>query len=307
MAKSTAKPVEAEETGGSGWRRITRLWKRPDVRAGSTGQGEAWARADGQPPRLDRWSPIRLDLVQQLFGDGYLAPGGEAAFRAKLEGFDLQPSHRLLHLGGGIGSGTRLAVAEYKLRATTIVNDPNLAEIGSALSVNAGLKRHALVEFGAYDSLVLRPRAFDLALVDEAFLLVRDKAALLDALARALKAGGQLHFDCHCVTGADPHSPEIAIWRAHEPVSVYPTTLTFLRDQCARVGLAGFQAADVTDDHCAAIRGAFAGAVSKLAGVAQDPRRAAWLVAEADFWNRRAAILNSGQVAVQRIGVQLGV
>jgi len=248
---------------------------------------------------------MRLELVQQLFGDGYLTPGGEAAFRAKLESFDLQPSQRLLHMGGGVGSGARLAVADYNLRATTIVNDPNLAEIGSTLSVKAGLKRHAQVEFGAYNSLVLRPRAYDLALVDEAFLLVRDKAALLGALARALKSGGQLRFDCHCVTGPDPHSPEIAIWRAHEPVPVYPTTMKFLQEQCARIGLAGFQVTDVTEDYCAAIRSAFAGAVGKIAGVAQDPRRAAWLVAEADYWNRRAVILTSGQIIVQRVGVKL--
>ena len=248
---------------------------------------------------------MRLDLVQRLFGEGYLSPGGEAAFRAKIETFDLQPSYRFLHLGGGIGGGARLAATDYRLRASAIVDDPNLADIGSQQSAEAGLKRHAMVEFGVYDSLVLRPRAFDLALVDEAFLLVRDKAALLGDLARALKGGGQLRFDCHCITGPDPQSPEIAIWRALEPVAVYPTSLNFLQDQCGRAGLDGFHASDVTADYCRAIRGAFTGAVGKLAGIAQDPRRAAWLVAEADFWNRRAAILTGGQVAVQRISVQV--
>ena len=59
------------------------------------------------------WSAERRDLVQLLWGDGFIWPGGKEYVYDLVNAFALTPAQSMLELGSGLGGGTRAVVEKF--------------------------------------------------------------------------------------------------------------------------------------------------------------------------------------------------
>ncbi len=134
-----------------------------------------------------------VEVIETVYGIGFLSQGGEEAAQRMLTGLDLKHK-RLLDIGCGVGAPT-LAVAKLEptLQVTGVDVDADLITIA---------KRHALEQGFADRSewLVSEPEGqlpfedqqFDIVYGKESWLHVADKSSFFKECARVLKPGGLL-------------------------------------------------------------------------------------------------------------------
>ncbi len=252
------------------------------------------------PPRA--WTPRRIRLAATLWGEGFVAPGGaEEALRLS-KPLGLQESHSLLNLGAGLGGAARAITAAWGTWVSGFEENADLAAAAEALSKKAKVEKKA--EIRPYDPAAPRFRAsyFHHALVQEAFWTVEDKAGLLEAVAAALKPGGQLVMT-DLTLGDAPLSPEDETARAWARLDRGPAQLAAAEEGNALLVRQGFDvriAEDISARHVQQAVAAWRGMVDVL--VAQPPTRAQALtvIQEAELWLRRLALIRSGRLRLMR-------
>ncbi len=247
------------------------------------------------------WPAARVDLVQSLFGDGLVWPGGEAMvnrmFRALEQDSDLplEKDSRVVELGAGLGGiGARLA-QQTGATVTAFEDRVGLIDHGVAWleksGANVKIDRRELNDTG------LRLGFADAVIARDSFMAVRRKKHLFDHIFHLMKPTGRLVFTDMFLTGDDPECPEVAVWSAMEPRPMYLLNPQTARDWLYEIGFTMPDFIDITDAYLAGIRDAFSqvGTILKEAGP-DAPKLQPLLMAEAEYWTRRSTLLESGEV-----------
>jgi SAM-dependent methyltransferase len=288
---------------------------------GSFGDGRARAgpRAAAEPPPRARlaaaepapepqadppgvWTPRRVRFAASLWGEGFLSPGGEEEALRLCKPLGLQESHSLLILGAGLGGPARAITSAWGTWVTGFERDPELAAAGEALSRKAKVEKKA--EIRPYDPAApsFRPNYFHHALVQEELWTVEDKPRLLEAVATALKPGGQLVMT-DLTLGAAGLSFEDETARAWARLDRSPAHLEPAEEQTGLLARNGFDVRIAEEISARQVQQAVAAwreMVDLL--VAQPPTRAQALtvIQEAELWLRRLALLRSGRLRLMR-------
>jgi len=134
---------------------------------------------------------------------------------------------------------------------------------------------------------------------------MRDRRRLFGHLLQILRPNGRIVFTDFFITGRDPECPEVAIWSALED---RPRHLSSQEDLSAAVYDIGFDTPDfrdVTEAYRTGIRSAFGHSVNVLKDAGADaPRLQAALVAELERWNRRLALIESGEARFYQVTIE---
>lgn len=247
------------------------------------------------------WPGARVDLVQRLFGDGLVWPGGEAMINRMMRPLeqdmdvDLDKDARVVELGAGLGGiGARLS-QQTGATVTAFEDRMGLVDHGVAWIEKSGasvkLDRRELNDTG------LRRGFADAVIARDSFMAVRRKKHLFDHVFHILKPTGKLVYTDLFLTGDDPECPEVAVWSAMEPRPMYLMNPQSARDMLYDIGFAMPDFVDITDAYLTGIREAFGqvGTILKEAGpdaLTLQPL----LVAEAEYWTRRSTLMESGEV-----------
>lgn len=247
------------------------------------------------------WPRARVDLVQRLFGDGLVWPGGEDMINRMMRPLeqdmdvDLDKDARVVELGAGLGGiGARLS-QQTGATVTAFEDRMGLVDHGVAWIEKSGasvkLDRRELNDTG------LRRGFADAVIARDSFMAVRRKKHLFDHVFHILKPTGKLVYTDLFLTGDDPECPEVAVWSAMEPRPMYLMNPQSARDMLYDIGFAMPDFVDITDAYLAGIREAFGqvGTILKEAGpdaLTLQPL----LVAEAEYWTRRSTLMESGEV-----------
>ncbi len=165
-----------------------------------------------------------LDMLQIIWGEGYLSPGGPQAVREIMEGIDLA-GKRVLDIGCGLGGLDQVLV---ELGAQQVV----AVDVATPL---IGLGRKRIAAAGLIDRIdlqVVQPEAplpfgdgaFDMVFTKDAWLHVIDKHALLREVFRVLKPGGGLAGG-DWMKGPEPYSADMLYFIELEGIPYHPTTL----------------------------------------------------------------------------------
>ena len=109
----------------------------------------------------DEYTPEILAVLQMLWGEGMLSPGGEAHLDAIVKGLDLQGKN-VLDIGCALGGFDRLLARKYGAFVTGLDVEANLIEIGRQKTIESGLSNR--VDLRLYDPgpLPFPDRIFDL-------------------------------------------------------------------------------------------------------------------------------------------------
>jgi sarcosine/dimethylglycine N-methyltransferase len=101
---------------------------------------------------------------------------------------------RVLDLGSGYGGAARVLAGEHGANVTCLNLSAVENERNRALTREAGLDDKITVVDGSFDSVPFEDGTFDVVWSQDAILHAPDRRAVLDEMARVLKAGGDFIF-----------------------------------------------------------------------------------------------------------------
>ena len=177
---SPAAPPDEAGTGDSPFLRLLARWRRsaptPDPAA-----------ANGAEAPLDS-----VTARQWLWGEGFVVPGGAEQVLALVEPLRLGPGMSVLDVSAGIGGAARMLAETFRIEASGLERDPELAEIGMALSAARRLARRAPVTLYDPESFDLPAARYDCVIAREATYALREKERFLRVLMQGLRPEGVL-------------------------------------------------------------------------------------------------------------------
>ncbi|HEY4163473.1 MAG TPA: methyltransferase domain-containing protein [Dongiaceae bacterium] len=130
-----------------------------------------------------------LKLLQIMWGEGFLSPGGPEAVRAVVAGLDLKDK-TVLDIGCGLGGLDEVLAGEFGAQVTGIDVSKQIVELGReriAKSPDANRIEIRLVEPGP---LPFETASFDVVFGKDSWLHIPDKKSFFAEVFRVLKPGG---------------------------------------------------------------------------------------------------------------------
>ena len=200
----------------------------------------------GQASEPGEYDEGMLALLQLIWGDGFLSPGGADELARLFEGCDIRGCE-VLDVGCGLGAVDELLITQYG--ATSVVGidvDPALLEGLRTRVERAGLAgriRGVKVEPGR---LPFADASFDVVFSKDSLVQIPEKPALFADILRVLRPGGRFIASDWLRGGTGTYSPEMMEYFRLEGIAYNMVTL---EESAAALRNAGFVEVDIRDRH----------------------------------------------------------
>lgn len=130
-----------------------------------------------------------LKLLQIIWGDGFLSPGGPQAVRAIVAGLDLA-GKTVLDIGCGVGGLDEVLAGEFGARVVGVDVAQLVVKLGQERIARSRLKERLAIRLIEPGPLPFADASFDVVFGKDAWLHIPDKAAFFGEVFRVLKPGG---------------------------------------------------------------------------------------------------------------------
>jgi phosphoethanolamine N-methyltransferase len=171
----------------------------------------------------DEYHDAIIDMLELIWGQGFLIPAGPENVRRIVAGLDLRDK-LVLDIGSGIGGPALILAGEMGARVVGIDLEAPLVARARTYGEAAGLGER--IEFR---QVTVGPLAFDDASIDVVyssgvFTQVEDKLGMFKEAFRVLKPGGV--FTCYdWMKGDEPYSEDMRYWFKLEGLTYAMETL----------------------------------------------------------------------------------
>lgn len=148
-------------------------------------------------------------LLEQVWGDGFLSPGGPDEIKRIVKGVDFSNT-KVLDIGCGTGGiGQFLTETFNPARLVGIDIDPGLVEHANSRASKAGLDGQLMFKCVEPGPLPFANDSFDVVFSKDAMIHIADKETLFKDIFRVLAPGGVVAA-CDWMSSNDgPFSPEL--------------------------------------------------------------------------------------------------
>jgi ubiquinone/menaquinone biosynthesis C-methylase UbiE len=197
-----------------------------------------------QASEVGEYDEPMLLLLQLLWGDGFLSPGGAAEVAELLNGSDISGS-RVLDIGAALGGVDEVLVTQHGAGHVTGIDlDPVMLERMDARMERAGLRdrvKPLLVEPGP---LPFAAATFDVVFSKDSIVQIPDKPTFFKEVHRVLRPGGRFIASDWLRGGTGAYSDEMLEYFRLEGITYNMATLEDTADVLQQVG---FSAVEVRD------------------------------------------------------------
>lgn len=246
------------------------------------------------------WTEWRIDLMERLWGEGFLLPGGAAFVHELAKPLGLGAETSILVLGAGMGGPANLIAEQFGAFVDGIEPDYELAAASAKRAAfvkgisRVEIKNLAIDDDAAFD------RHYDAIFGQEILLRCADKANLLKRCVNALKQNGKLVLT-DLTSAADSNASAIAPWLEAEgtagPLPSEDALRTLFKDAGFRVRAVE----DMTDRYVRLVLDGWIALEESLRDNAANRAILLGMLAEAERWSRRVALLKSGHIKYTRV------
>ena len=161
-----------------------------------------------------------LDMLQIIWGEGFLSPGGPQAVREIMADLELA-GKRVLDIGCGVGGLDQVLI---ELGAAHVTAVDVVAEMIMLARRRIADPRIAFEVVEPEQPLPFADASFDVVFTKDAWLHVIDKRVLLREVRRVLRPGGRLAGG-DWMKGPEPFSADMIYFIELEGIPYHPTTL----------------------------------------------------------------------------------
>ncbi len=171
----------------------------------------------------DEYHDAMIDMLELIWGQGFLIPAGPENVRRIVAGLDLRDK-RVLDIGSGIGGPALILAGELGARVVGIDLEGPLVARARAYAEAAGLGERIEFRQVAPGSLDFGDESFDVVYSSGVFTQVDDKLGMFKEVFRVLKPGGI--FTCYdWMKGETPYSEDMHYWFKLEGLTYAMETL----------------------------------------------------------------------------------
>jgi SAM-dependent methyltransferase len=197
-----------------------------------------------QPSQAGEYDPAMQTLLQLLWGDGFLSPGGAQEVACLLEGSSIAGCS-VLDIGCGLGAVDELLVKRHGARAVLGVDvDPGLLAIMVRRIERAGLASQVTTLCVKPGPLPLPDGSFDVVFSKDAIVQIPDKTAVFADAYRLLRPGGSLIVSDWLRGGTGAYSEEMLEFFRLEGIAYNMANMAETTAAIAGVGLVEIEARD---------------------------------------------------------------
>jgi SAM-dependent methyltransferase len=200
----------------------------------------------GRPSEPGEYDDGMQALLQIIWGDGFLSPGGAAEVARLLEGSDISGCS-VLDIGCGLGAIDELLVAVHGAAAVVGIDvDPSLLETMRARVARARLTDRIRGVQVAAGPLPFADGEFDVVFSKDSLVQIPDKPAIFAEVLRVLRPGGRFIASDWLRGGSAEYSAEMLEFFRLEGIAYNMATLA---ESAAGLRTAGFDAVEIRDRH----------------------------------------------------------
>ncbi|WP_373356426.1 class I SAM-dependent methyltransferase [Pseudoroseicyclus sp. CXY001] len=178
-----------------------------------------------------------MDLLESLWGEGFLSPGGPEEVARVLEGEDIRGAS-VLDIGCGAGGIDLALVRNHGAGYVTglDVEDGVLTRARALVASAGAAERIGLIKV-APGPLPFPPETFDVVFSKDSIVHIPDKEALMAEVARVLKPGGRFLASDWLIGHDGPPSPAMRAYMEAEELDFGMASPDRYRAACAAAGL----------------------------------------------------------------------
>lgn len=250
-------------------------------------------------PKGGLWSPLHASVLEDLFGEGYVAPAGDGQIDNLAGSIALSEDQSILLIGAGTG-GLSLALArQFGVSVSGFEAVEAFLQLARQRVERAGLAGRISIEPWSAAAPALKPQSCDHAVA----LLPLGGAlpeTVLSTIGTAIRAGG------HCVLlelvampPCDPRDSRLRAWLKADLRATPPPEEQQLAEIMDRLGFDICLVEDVTQRYLQQTMAAWRGMLARLKGRPTRPR-AAVMLAEAERWMLCADLMRSRRLRLMR-------
>ncbi len=198
----------------------------------------------GRPSEPGEYDAGMLALLQIIWGDGFLSPGGADEIERLLEGSDIDGGE-VLDIGCGLGAIDELLVTQYRARSVVGIDiDPALLEDMQRRIERAGLASRIRGQKVDVGPLPFPAASFDVVFSKDSMVQIPDKPATYAEVQRVLRPGGRFIASDWLRGGTGAYSPEMMEFFRLEGIAY---NMVSLEESAAALRAAGFVDVEIRD------------------------------------------------------------
>jgi SAM-dependent methyltransferase len=194
---------------------------------------------------MEEYDGRMLTLLQMIWGEGYLSPGGPQAVRDIAYGVDLGQKH-VLDIGCGLGGLDQVLLTLGARRVTGIDVSPAIVERGQERIRRSGLGNRLEIKLVEPGPLPFADASFDVVFGKDAWLHIPDKAAHFAEVRRVLKPGGRIAAG-DWMKSPGPYSRDMDYFFEMEGLTYHLVTLAEYGTLLHEAGFIDIRLEDITE------------------------------------------------------------
>jgi SAM-dependent methyltransferase len=200
----------------------------------------------GQLSEPGEYDAGMLTLLQIIWGEGFLSPGGAEELARLFEGSDISGCD-VLDIGCGLGAIDELLVTQYRARSVVGIDiDPTLLAETQRRIERAGLADRIRAQRVDGGRLPFAADSFDVVFSKDSMVQIPDKPTIYADVLRVLRPGGRFIASDWLRGGPSEYSPEMMEFFRLEGIAYNMATLD---ESAAALRTQGFVDVEIRDRH----------------------------------------------------------
>jgi SAM-dependent methyltransferase len=247
------------------------------------------------------WPAARLILSNELWGAGFICPGGESEILRLARPLGVSAAASLLIVGVGSGAPATVVTRNFGAWVTGAENDPSLLATARGFVGRSQMARKIKIVAWNPDEPAFGVGNHHHCLALEPFRKGQPEP-IADALARSLKPGGQMVVtELTAGTPLNPADPTVRRWAELEQRNPSDVLAAVAVPRIlGRIGLDVRVAEDISDRHIDHALMGWRTMLRDLATIKPPPLQAAQMVREAELWLLRRRLVRDGRLRMMR-------